>query len=186
MLEVEAVMASKASSAVKAEFERALNEKMLRDIANAEEKARVKHEKEEADTAKRVFDLKIKISGDEKADKLQKLEDVATAQRAQVQKEITDETEKADLLAKINDNLIAGKKKVEEEYRKKKADEEKSLQDQLYQATVADADARLRLAGSNANSHLQCQKRPARCGIPVQQTEAGARSRGAESPKRCQ
>jgi TP901 family phage tail tape measure protein len=157
-LEVEAVMASKASSEVKAEFERSLNDKMLRDIATAEEKARAKHEKEEADTAKRVFDLKVKIYGDEKADKLQKLEDIATAQRAQVQKEITDETEKAALLAKINDNLIAGKKKVEEEYRKKKADEEKSLQDQLYQATVADADARLRLAGSNASAIYNAKK----------------------------
>ena len=157
-LEVEAVMASKASSEVKAEFERSLNQKMLLDIASAEEKARAKHEKEEADTAKRVFDLKVKIYGDDKADKLQKLEDVATAQRAQVQKEISDETEKASLLAKINDNLIAGKKKVEEEYRKKKADEEKSLQDQLYQATVADADARLRLAGSNASAIYNAKK----------------------------
>jgi TP901 family phage tail tape measure protein len=156
--EVEAAMASKASAEVKAEWEKALNEKMLRDIAAAEEKSRIKHEKDEADTAKRVFDLKIKISGDEKADKLQKLEDIATAQRAQVQKEIADEIEKAALLAKINDNLIAAKKQVEEAYRKKKADEEKSLQDQLYQATVADANARLQLAGSNATAIYNAKK----------------------------
>ena len=157
-MEVEAVMASKASAEIKAEFERSLNQKMLLDIATAEDKARTKHEKEEADTAKRVLDLKIKLSGDEKADKLQKLEDVAQAQRAQIEKDIRDETQKASMLKQVNDNLIRDKEKVEQEYRRKKDQEEKTLQDALYNATVADANNRLQLAGNNARAIYDAKK----------------------------
>lgn len=149
--EVEAMMTSKASAEVKAVWEQALNEKMIRDIATEQEKARTKNEKEEADAAKRTLDLKIKLSGDEKADKLQKLEDVAQAQRVQVAKDVQDETQKAALLKQINDNLIAGKQAVEQEYRRKNQAETKALQDAQFQATVADTDARLLMARDNAN-----------------------------------
>jgi TP901 family phage tail tape measure protein len=156
--EVEAMMASKASAEVKAVWEKALNEQMIRDIAKAETDHRQKHEKEEAETARRVLDLKIKLSGDEKADKLQKLEDVASAQRAQIQKDISDETQKAQLLKQVNDNLIRDKEKVEQDFRRKKQQEETALQNTLYQATVSDANARLALAGTNAQAIYDAKK----------------------------
>ncbi len=156
--EVEAMITSKASAEVKAVWEQALNEKMIRDVADAREKDRVKNEKDEADAAKRTLDLKIKLSGDEKADKLQSLEDVASAQRAQVAKDVQGETQKAALLKQINDNLISGKEKVEQEYRKKNEAETKALQDAQFQATVADTDARLLMARDNANKIYSAKK----------------------------
>ncbi|MVM36469.1 phage tail tape measure protein [Spirosoma sp. HMF3257] len=156
--EVEAAMASKASAETKAIWETALNAKMVRDIADAEEKARAKKEKDEADAAKRTLDLKIKIAGDEKADKIQKLDDVAAKLRSEVEKEIKDETEKAVLLKQINDNLVAGKEKVEQEYRRKNQAETKALQDAQYQATLADTDARLLMAQDNANKIYAAKK----------------------------
>lgn len=156
--QVEALASSKASIEVKAVWEKALNEKMVRDVADAQEKARLKNESEEAAATRRTLDLKIKLAGDEKADKLQKLEDVAIAQRAQVAKDVQDETQKAALLKQINDTLIAGKERVEQEYRRKNQAETKALQDAQYQATVADADARLLLAGDNAGKIYQAKK----------------------------
>ncbi|MCK8492879.1 phage tail tape measure protein [Spirosoma sp. RP8] len=156
--EVEAMMAGKASAEVKAVFEKALNEQMLRDIEKANSEHLKKKEKEDAETAKRILDLKIKLSGDEKADKLQKLDDVATAQRAQIQKDITDETQKAVMLKQVNDNLVRDKEKVDLEYRQKKQQQENALQDSLYQATVADAQARLILAGNNAQAIYDAKK----------------------------
>ncbi|GAB3886124.1 phage tail tape measure protein [Spirosoma agri] len=156
--EAEAIMASKASQSIKAVWETALNEQMLRDIEKANTEHNKKKEKEDAETSKRIYDLKIKLSGDEKAAKLQKLEDVASAQRIQIQKDITDETQKATMLKQISDNLIKGKELVEQEYRRKKQQEENTLQDQLYQATVADAGNRLTLAGNNAQAIYDAKK----------------------------
>ncbi|CCH00321.1 Hypothetical protein FAES_2312 [Fibrella aestuarina BUZ 2] len=156
--EVAAIAKSKASQTTKAVWEKALTEQLHRDQDKIETDHRLKHEKEESEAAKRVLDLKIKLSGDEKADKLQKLEDVATAQRIQIEKDVKDETDKAALLKQINDRLVADKQKVEEEYRQKKAREDAALQDAQFRATVADADARLLLAGTNAQAIYDAKK----------------------------
>ncbi|GAB3767858.1 phage tail tape measure protein [Spirosoma horti] len=156
--EVEAMMASKASSEVKAVFEKALNDQMIRDIEKAEADHLKKKEKEDGETAKRILDLKVKLSGDEKADKLQKLEDVATAQRAQVEKDIKLDTDKATMLKQINDNLIKDKERVEEEYRRKNAQQTQALIDAQFGATQTDAQNRLSLAGSNAQAIFTIKK----------------------------
>ncbi|MEZ0607833.1 phage tail tape measure protein [Fibrella sp. WM1] len=156
--EVAAIAQSKASQTTKAVWEKALTEQLHRDQDKIETDHRLKHEKEESEAAKRVLDLKIKLSGDEKADKLQKLEDVASAQRIQIEKDVKDETDKAALLKQINDRLIADKQRVEEEYRQKKAREDAALQDAQFRATVADADARLLLAGTNAQGIYEAKK----------------------------
>ncbi|CAN5635871.1 hypothetical protein BH09BAC4_BH09BAC4_45040 [soil metagenome] len=96
--ELAAIAQSKASQGVKAVWKKALNEQLIRDMDKAYVDYQTKHEKDEAETGKRILDLKIKLSGDEKTDKLQKLDDVAAAQRIQIQKDITDETTKAQML----------------------------------------------------------------------------------------
>ncbi|WP_019986275.1 phage tail tape measure protein [Rudanella lutea] len=156
--ELAAIEKSKASQSIKAVWEKALHDQLQRDKDKAETDYRAKQEKEEAETAKRILDLKVRLSGDEKADKLQKLEDVAAAQRAQVEKDVADETQKAQLLKQINENLIRDKEAVEADYRAKKAAQEQALQDNLYQATVADANARLVLAGNNAQAIYDAKK----------------------------
>jgi|GEM_PF-1208994 len=149
---------SKASQQVKAVWIKALNDQLQRDISKVDDDHRKKKEKDDAEAAKRTLDLKIKLAGDEKADKLQKLEDVAAAQRAQVQKDVNDETQKAQLLKQIHDNLTRDKERVDQEFRRKKQQEENALQDALYQATVADANARLQLAGNNAQAIYDAKK----------------------------
>ncbi|MCX6216415.1 phage tail tape measure protein [Spirosoma sp.] len=156
--QAEAMMASKASSQVKAVFEKALNDQMIRDIEKAEAAHLKKKEKEDGETAKRILDLKIKLSGDENADKLQKLQDVAVAQRAQVEKDIKLDTDKAKMLKQINDNLIKDKERVEEEYRRKNAQQTQALLDAQFAATMADAQNRLSLAGSNASAIFNAKK----------------------------
>lgn len=156
--EIEAMMASKASSEVKAVFEKALNEKMIQDIAKATETHREKQEKEDAATAKRVFDLRVKISQDERADKLAKLEEVAARQRADVAELIKDDREKAALLKQINDTLFADKNKVEDEFRAKKKREDTALLEAQFAQTKADTDARLLMAGNNADKIYAAKK----------------------------
>lgn len=156
--ELATIAKSKASQQIKATWEKALNQQLQRDIAKAEDDARKKKEKDDADAAKRTLDLKIKLAGDEKADKLQKLEDVAAAQRAQVLKDVADETQKATLLAQIHTNLIRSKEQIEQEYRRKNQQETQALQDAQFQATVADANARLLLAGTNAQAIYDAKK----------------------------
>ena len=156
--EMEAMMASKASSEVKAVFEKALNEQMIRDIAKVTEDHRKKQEKEDAEVAKRTFDLRTKISQDEKADKLAKLEEVAAKQRADVAELIKDEKEKDALLRQINANLFAEKNKVEDEFRAKKKREDQALIDAQFSAAKADTEARLLMAGDNASKIYQAKK----------------------------
>jgi TP901 family phage tail tape measure protein len=156
--EVAAIATSKASQSVQAVWVKALNEQLARDIDKAETDHRTKHEKEEAETAKRVLDLKIKLSGDEKADKLQKLEDVATAQRAQVVKDVTDQTERARLFKQINDNLTRDTEQVNAEFRRREQEANNTLRETEHSAKLAALNRDELEAGSNAQRLLQIKK----------------------------